>query len=471
MSSESTASGPPHIPLTRSQRAQYMFLGSAIMIGGAVLSLPLGWIVFAGPVVFTVPWIQPVLGVCALHFALNSVWGAFLLARAVRGGRLTSEQALRNDNALRDQGGAIGVVFFPGISVLAFAITGGHPYLPDNGLWVSTWYIFLGFLWLVPAIILHELGHAAAASALGLGWSTLRIGPLEVFRSEGATRVRWRFDGGMGSTWGMVRIEPRAILDAPGRVAWTALAGPAVSFLCAGAHAATAYALGGTGPLEAHGLAALLWSGVLLHGAIGLFNLLPYRNAYGQPSDGAMCLMMRRLHGLSGRDRMLAELQLEQFSCRPRDWRASVESMLSAASGPDARAEVSASLQMFALAVLLDRGDFPAARELLARMTPSLEALPVPVAQEVRLQEVMLHALGDAPDTARARMILGEVGPHATDPLYPRLAEAAVLLSEGQKAESLAALQQWEETSQQGGRAAMWRSGNQWAIERLRATL
>jgi hypothetical protein len=130
------------------------------------------------------------------------------------------------------------------------------------------------------------------------------------------------------------------------------------------------------------------------------------------------------------------------------------------------------SLRLYALCILLDRDDLAAARALLEDPVV-LSSSCVELRQEFLLQHALLYALCGL-DATRARACLeeeAEAGPHATNPFYPRLAEAAVLLAEGRDAEARTALTQWEEEALASGRRAELIIGNLWALERLRAAL
>lgn len=468
MSSASESSSRQKVPLESGQRVLHVLLGGIVLLGCAGLFLLLGWITLT-QLPSTVPlWGRATFGTCALVFALAAGWGGHLVARGMRGFRLVSERALRLDRALLDPSSPLGLSVLTLVSLLAFVLCDGRPgSLEGDGEVTALWYLVTCGFWLLPAVTLHEFGHAAAASALGLGWTSLRIGPLEVLRAEGRTRVHWHSEG-LVSLLGFVRTDSRALYAAPSRMAWVALAGPAASLLGAGVHAALAYAQGGTGPGEAHGLAALLWGGAFLHAGLGLVNLTSFELGTGQLSDGALWLALRQLEKLSEGTRLVAVLNDEFSSLRPREWSPSVDAVLTAAAAPGESAKNSNWLHLLGLAMLLDRADFPAARALLKRLMSTLETLPPPYPQELLLQGSLLQALGDAPDAARARVLVEAATPHDIDPLYPRLAEAAVLLCEGQLEAARAALLEWES---QIPHQSQWCIGNQWALERLRAAL
>lgn len=449
-----------------------MLLGGVVLLGCAGLSCLLAWIALVHLRSDTSLLGRGVLGLCAPLFALAARWGGQLALRGVRGVRLVSERALRRDHALQSLLNGVGLFVLMAAAVLVFVLSGGRPWpssAASSGGNTVAWYLLTSELWLLPAVLLHELGHAAAASALGVGWTTLRIGPFEVLREGGRTRVRWQLRGA-ASMLGYVQLDPRAFQEAPSRMAWVVLAGPATSGLCAAIHVAVAHALGSTGPGDAQGLSALLWGGAFIHAGSCLFNLLPVRVESGHLSDGALWLVLRQWRIQSEGMRLLGTLQSESLTLRPRQWSLGADALLAAASAPGESAEARGWLQLYALAWWLDRGELAPARALLERLAPTLDTLPEPCPRELRLQGALLHAL-DGPDTARARSFLAAVDPHSTHPLYPRLAEAAVLWSEGREADARAALQAWQEARQASGMAEQWCIGNQWALERLYAAL
>lgn len=116
-------------------------------------------------------------------------------------------------------------------------------------------YLYLGvggILWVVLALVLHEVGHALAALVCGLRLLRMELFPF----------------GGQISTEGMVG-------DNPGRDVVVALAGPAVSLFSAG----LTYIIEGN--LEISGFSFFMEFNLLL----GLFNLLP-----ALPLDGGRVL-------------------------------------------------------------------------------------------------------------------------------------------------------------------------------------
>jgi hypothetical protein len=66
---------------------------------------------------------------------------------------------------------------------------------------------------------------------------------------------------------------------------------------------------------------------------------------------------------------------------------------------------------------------------------------------------------------ASAREHLARLGPNVRFPFYLRLAEAAVLCSEGRLREAADALAEWQRSVDASGLDALLRAGNQWALE------
>jgi hypothetical protein len=124
-------------------------------------------------------------------------------------------------------------------------------------------------------------------------------------------------------------------------------------------------------------------------------------------------------------------------------------------------------LVTYAAAVARDLGDHAGADAVLEGALSAAPLADPAVALELGLQAALSDALvrGDAV-AARAR--LERLAPHPTEPFYPLLAEAAVLATEGRRADAADALRRWLEgarTSRTG--AARLRVGNEWALERL----
>lgn len=458
------ATSPQKDPLDLGVRVLHVLLGGTVLLGSGGMSLLLGTIVLLNlprPSPGTSLLTVAVLGGVSVLFALLALWGASLARRGLRGYRLI-------DRAPREPNSAWVFVSAMGGSALWCLITEGYPGWVGGGFSVAVWYFLAQGLWILPAVAWHELGHAATAAWLGLPWTSLRVGPLEVFPSGQTPRVRWHSEG-MASALGLTRFDSVKAVDSPTRFAWVVLGGPAANVLGALMHGAWAWALGSPSPSEAQGLAALVWAGAMHHATLALLNLLPRRFESGRPSDGALWLMMRRLRRGSEGQRLLARLQAEAATRRPREWSSTVEPLRTASAAPGESPEVAALLSLFALALLLDRGEVDAARALLEALEPKYASLHAEVRVELLLQDALMRALCDA-DAPRARARLEAVGARPTSPLYPRLAEAAVLLCEGRTREAHAALSQWEEALAHG-RQVEWTLGNLWALERLRAAL
>lgn len=125
-------------------------------------------------------------------------------------------------------------------------------------------------------VFLHEMGHAAAAAAMGAGVESVEIAPF----------------GGVARLRGLERMSPL-------RAAGIALAGPLTSLLLAAACGALAYALPGQ--------AVLLAQGIRLNGTLLLFNLLP---AYPMDGGRVLCALIQRRAGYVRAQRITAGMGL-----------------------------------------------------------------------------------------------------------------------------------------------------------------
>lgn len=125
-------------------------------------------------------------------------------------------------------------------------------------------------------VFLHEMGHAAAAVALGAGVESVEIAPF----------------GGVARLRGLERMSPL-------RAACIALAGPLTSLLLAAICGALAYALPGQ--------AGLLAQGMKLNLTLLVFNLLP---AYPMDGGRVLCALMQRRAGVVRAQRVTAGLGL-----------------------------------------------------------------------------------------------------------------------------------------------------------------
>jgi hypothetical protein len=146
---------------------------------------------------------------------------------------------------------------------------------------------------------------------------------------------------------------------------------------------------------------------------------------------------------------------------RPRGWGVTPEELARRAEEDVAARDL---LLYYAAAVARDTGDHARADALLSRALAK-KPTAIPWVQEFELQMAMADALvrGD-PAAGRAR--LAKLPPHATEPTYPLLAEAAVLVAEGRLYEATKALDQWNAGAAASslGRERL-EVGNRWALE------
>lgn len=140
--------------------------------------------------------------------------------------------------------------------------------------------VFVLVAW-VPLLMLHELGHALGARAVGWHVTEVVIGfGRELFRFRiGATRVRVH----AVPIEGYVVPSPNSVRGARLKQAWIYFAGPLADLLVLGL---VAWSLDFQAPGHTDSLGRLILESIAVTAAIGaLCTLLPYRSA-GNPSDG-----------------------------------------------------------------------------------------------------------------------------------------------------------------------------------------
>ncbi|MBI3297692.1 MAG: S8 family serine peptidase [Elusimicrobia bacterium] len=144
-------------------------------------------------------------------------------------------------------------------------------------------------LFVIPSLILHEMGHAKAAEALGdptarianrLGWSPRDLlTHISPFMTVVVPLLTLAFTGMLFGGAVPVPVEQRNLDNPDADMAKIALAGPAVNFALALGGAAVAAGLAAVGAAP-----TLVWAAasfVLFNSMLGLFNLLPFA-----PLDG-----------------------------------------------------------------------------------------------------------------------------------------------------------------------------------------
>jgi tetratricopeptide (TPR) repeat protein len=167
---------------------------------------------------------------------------------------------------------------------------------------VGSWFLanlVIATLLLLPSVIVHELGHAVAATLLNFDVFRIRLG-------IGPARFEARL---FGYLWdvrhylggGLMQCAPVGMHDVGRRFLLVVAAGPAVNFLVG----AVAFAVLATSYSENpfFGPAPLTMLGVL-NWALAFGNLFPFTTARGHPSDGKTLLS-----GLSGSAQWLSTLE------------------------------------------------------------------------------------------------------------------------------------------------------------------
>lgn len=328
----------------------------------------------------------------------------------------------------------------------------------------ATMALSIGVLAVAAAVhvVVHELGHVAAARLVGWRLEALRLGPIALSRVGERLQLqrnRLRLRGVLGSA-----------VSVPGReegfaraAAVMILGGPAATVALT---LTSAVAAGAVSPpaSDAEAVASfVLWHATFVGAFLAAVNLMPLRMRNGIRNDGSRAWMALRARTDGAREALRFGLNTT-LGRRPREWGRSVHALVAAAeSDPRYVPEV----RLAALNVALDTGDHAAADALLLEGC-GFDHVEDAFRQEFLLQGALLAALvrGDAA-TARAR--LEEVGP---TPLreYPLLARAATALAEGRDADARTSLAAWKRAVDRAGAAGL-RVGNEWALELLEARL
>ena len=174
---------------------------------------------------------------------------------------------------------------------------------------LGNWFLanlVIAILLLLPSVVVHELGHAVAATLLKFDVFRIRLGigpPRFELRLFGHLWDVLRYLGG-----GLMQCAPLAMHDVRRRFLLMVAAGPAVNFVVGAAGfavLATSYSesiFSGPAPLTA--LTFINW-------ALAFGNLFPFTTARGHPSDGKTLLS-----GLSGSAQWLSTLEAGLHAAR-----------------------------------------------------------------------------------------------------------------------------------------------------------
>lgn len=311
-------------------------------------------------------------------------------------------------------------------------------------------------------VVVHELGHVAAARLMGWRLESLRLGPIALCRVGERLhlqRNRVRLRGVLGSA-----------VSVPGReegfaraAAVMFLGGPAATIALTLACAIAAGAVSPPSSDEEAVTSFLLWHATLVGAFLAAVNLIPFRLRNGIRNDGSRAWMAIRARTDGAREALRFGLNMT-LGRRPREWGRSVQALLAAAES-DAR--YVPEVRLAALNVALDTGEHAAADALLV-LGCGFDHVEDAFRQEFLLQGALVAALVRG-DVASARARLEEVGP---TPLreYPLLAHAATALAEGRHSDARTSLATWKQAVDRAGIAGL-RVGNEWALELLEARL
>ena len=291
--------------------------------------------------------------------------------------------------------------------------------------------LILPAMWLVN-VAFHELGHAAAAVAIGRRLMLIAVGPACLsFTNAGwvTGRSRWSWFGGFTVAWPAAQESGRA------RPLLMVAAGPAATLICGVvsfiALRQLAVSSGGwvAGADAVQFVATAAFAGMAWF--LLLVALVPAK-AHGQRSDGAALIHVWRNPGENLRQQALMTLATASVNgVRPAEWD---DSMVRAALDAPADTHEGAFARLLAHWQAHDRGDAAAARAWLTEALASRSALEGE-AEGVLLVAAAMHAAVHDADARAARQWLSEIrsGPTAamTATYRPSLVEGAVRVSEG----------------------------------------
>jgi hypothetical protein len=325
-----------------------------------------------------------------------------------------------------------GALFLAGGFVGYIAAHSGIQLLPEGlaGWQVVVVMALLPLLYML-CVAIHELGHVLGGRLGSFRTLLFIVGPLRVERT--ATGFRPGLNTSILLGGGLAAMTPVGLHDLRRRTVVMVAMGPVVS-LMAGAQLLAVYQA--TSPLllrepTAFGTQLLAFA-LLALGVIslllGLVTLVPARTG-GFYSDGARMLRLMKASEETEREVALIALTgMSMAGTRPREWdRALVEQGAGIRDG----GPFEVGGRQFAYAHALDNGDIDSAREHLHAALERVDQLPAGARGSLFLAAATFHALydGDAA-TARACLARARTGMMAA-PHQRRLAEAAVLLAEG----------------------------------------
>jgi len=279
----------------------------------------------------------------------------------------------------------------------------------------------------IASLVLHEVGHALAAHAMGFRVRVVRAGPLAATATPSGWRLRltWR-----RSRDGWVLADPVRPERLHARHAVFVAAGPAAHLVVAGAVLAAARAWGGAWVLAA----------ILLLLAVG-FNLVPLGlRREGRWLDGDWLLAWSLRPRLATQRVALGALSLAiQRGERPRDWD---ERWARLASLEQRRRECSVEVHGDLLAYLwaLDRGQVDDAGRLLGRVFAGRRLLPDEYCAGILVGAAFFVARHRG-RRALATRLLAAAPPRSDSVTVAgrELAEAAIHLAAGERGEAAAA--------------------------------
>lgn len=302
------------------------------------------------------------------------------------------------------------------------------PVLKSGGLGSGFVQILILTLWL--AIICHELGHAIGGWLSGFRLHLFAAGPLWVGRVGG--RLKWGLNRSLGM-WGGVAASMPDSTAIDGRLQEEMLrmvAGGPVASLTGGLLALPAAMLWPENPR----LAAALFTFAAMSAFLGIGTLLPISN-FGFVNDGLRILQLWRRDRAGLRWMANVTLCALAASVRPREWPLDLVKQ-------DADDETYDGVLAMWLRYSwhLDRKEVADAKSWLERALGNLAALAPPARPSIHASAADFYSRIE-PDIERARRHLQEaLKPGMVSKEALALAEASVLLLEGEREEAMEAV-------------------------------
>ncbi len=370
--------------------------------------------------------------------------------------RTTSESTLARPTAARKTplwriacGFVLGALAGAGLVLGAKAVGGALPSL-DVGAWQ-----LLGLLgWMALAVLLHELGHAAAGRAAGMRPLMFAAGPVRVTHTP--LGWQWSRHSLRHGLLGFVSMLPDPSRPFAPQLRALAAGGPAASLACA--VLAGVAAMSWDGALRFHALAFMATSSLVL-----VMTAVPMRVA-GMETDGAQLLdLARGGHGTQVKAIVMGLTAQSLSGVRPRDLDAHLVSQGVALA--DGNETLDPAMRAFPLLLAAlhadDAGDTDERDARMARVANLVSDVPAGIRAQFALELAWHSAMRGDVDAAVAWR--AEAAGGITDACDRHRVDAAVAYLQGRPDDARRDLR----TAREGLKCSWDPGGAQWAAEQL----